>query len=240
MLQDVIDRSTVTKKIAIVSSSDELNEFLRHLLTHWKFELHRPDHPEVLLLAEEGQATPLPGQRAIWMTRSRYQGADRLNVPITFEALWQKLEHRFHRPPRTHIRMNVEMSALVTVNDSTVSARLRSLSDMGCRFSYHRELVRDQSVVISLTLDGEEMRIDSRVIYAVPGREEAGAFTVGLLFRGIDKKQRDRLRSFLIWRYLEKVRAKMDGYRFRTALGYFDLPDFVLERLGAPEVAAGE
>ena len=233
MLSNANDRASVNKKVAIATCCDDFSEFLSQLLVSWGFEICDRTAPEVLLLAEEGCAEPAVGQPVVWLTRSRYQGTNRLSLPLEIESFWQILEHWYHRPPRMHIRMAVDLEATAMVDTETVTVRLSSLSDMGCRFSYYRELVRDQQVWLTLSLADEAFRIDSRVIYS----HHISAVTddnirVGLLFRGITMEQRDRLRSCLILQYLQKVEQEMDSARFRNALAKLDLREFVRNRLG--------
>jgi len=233
MLKNVIDRSSVIKKVAIATCCDDFGELLKHLLVSWGFEICDSSTPEVLLLAEDGCAEPADGQPVVWLTRSRYQGTDRLSLPFQIESFWQVLEHRYHRPPRMHIRMAVDLEATVMVDAETVTVRLSSLSDMGCRFSYYRELVRDQQAWLSLSLAGEEFRIDSSVIYShYLTAASDNEIRVGLLFRGITREQRDHLRSCLILQYLQKIGQEMDPARFRKALVNLDMGEFVRNRLG--------
>jgi len=233
MLKNVIDRSSVSKKVAIATSCDDFGEFLKHLLASWGFERCDSSSPEVLLVAEEGCAEPAVGQPAVWLTRSRYQGTDRLSLPLEIDGFWQVLEHRYHRPPRMHIRMAVALEATAMVGDETVTVQLSSLSDMGCRFSFCRELVRDQQVWLSLLLANEEFRIDSSVIYShYLTAASDNEIRVGLLFRGITREQRDHLRSCLILLYLQKIERQMEPARFRKALANLDLGEFVRNRLG--------
>lgn len=233
MLRDVSDRAVGGKKIAIATCCDAFTDFLKSLLRHWSFEICDAGRPDVLLLAEEGCAEPAEGQRAVWLTRSKYEGTDRLSLPLSVENFWQFLEHRYHKPPRMHIRMDVELAASVVVDDETVSVTLSSLSSMGCRFSYYREMVRDQQVFLSLSLDGEALTIDSRVIYAHHLSAAAdNNVRVGLLFRGIKKDLRDKLRAFLIQQFMEKVQEEMAPEHFRKALEYFDLPAMISAKLG--------
>jgi len=232
MLRDVSDRAVGGKKIAIATCCDAFTDFLKVLLRHWSFEICDVGRPDVLLLAEEGCAEPAEGQRAVWLSRSKYQGTDRLSLPLSVENFWQVLEHLYHNPPRMHIRLDVELVASVVVDDETVSVKLSSLSDMGCRFSYYREMVRDQHVFLSLSLDGEEMVIDSRVIYAHHlSAAVDNNVRIGLLFRGIQKDQRDKLRAYLVLQFLEKVQKEMAPETFRKALEYLDLPAMVSAKL---------
>ena len=234
MLKNIVDRSVVSRKIAIKTGSGALTELLQSLLEQWKFEIHDPANADVLLLAEEGCAEPVEGQRVLWLSRSQRHDRDRLSLPLELEHLWQILERLFHQPPRMHIRMNIEMNASVTVGDETTSAILSSLSDMGGRFTYHRELVRDQPLVVSLHVAEQILKINSQVIYAMPKSSAAGSDTkVGFIFQKVKKDQREMLRHFLILRYLEEVQKRMDRQRFAEALDSLALSSHVREKLTA-------
>jgi len=233
MLKHASDRSPGNKKIAIATCCDAFTELLKILLISWRYEICDSARQDILLLAEEGCAEPVAGQSVVWLTRSKYQGADRLSMPLEIENLWQILEHRYHRPPRMHIRMDVDLDASVIVDQETMKVRLSSLSDMGCRFSFDRELVREQQISLALSFSGEILNIDSRVIYAhhLSAASDQNV-RVGLLFRGITKDQRDTLRSCLILQYLEIVRSEMAPERFCKAIEKFNLPEFVCQKLG--------
>lgn len=232
MLGDFSDRAVGGKKIAIATCCDAFTDFLKALLQHWSFDICDADSPDVMLLAEDDCVEPVDGQKVVWLTRSKYQGTDRLSLPMSVETFWQVLEHHYHKPPRMHIRKDVELAASVVVDGETATVTLSSLSDMGCRFSYCREMVRDQQVSLSLQLDGEELVIDSRVIYAHHlSAVSDDNVRVGLLFRGIKKEQRDKLRAYLILQFLQNVQKEMAPEQFKKALKYFDLPGQVSAKL---------
>ena len=232
MLKHIVDRSDIRKKISVKTCSNSLTELLQSLLEQWKFEICDTDDSEVLLLAEEGCAVPVEGQRVLWLSRTEPEDRSRFSLPLELEHLWQILERRFHQPPRMHIRMNLEINATVTVGDETVSTTLSSLSDMGGRFTYHRELVREQQLVVSLQVAEQILKINSQVIYAMPQFSVAGSDTkVGIIFQRVEKDEREMLRHFLILRYLEEVQKRMDRSRFTAALQFLALPPYVREKL---------
>lgn len=232
MLKNSFDRSAQVKRIAVATCSGALTEFIQHLLRHWKFEIDDGTDPDVLLLAEEGCASPGKEQSVIWMSRQQEPTPDLLCLPLEIETFWKTLERQFHQPPRMHIRLDVTMEALVTVGHEMDVVAVSSLSDMGARFIYHRELVRDEALIFTVNIDGVDLPIDGRVIYAMHQSAASGeVFRAGLLFEGIKKEQRDLLRSFLIWRYLEQTQRQMTDDRFAEALEFIDLPVQVRAKL---------
>ncbi len=221
MLEKASDRSRIVRKVAVVTGRPALTELLQHLLRLWDYEISS-DTAEALLLAEEGRAEPMAGQKVLWLSGSTGREQGRIGLPIELEKLWQTLEHHFHQPPRMHIRMKMDADVMLKVGAETVSATLSNLSDMGCRVSYRRELVRGQQVLLDLAIDGELLKIDSEVIYAIPGAStDDPEVRLGLLFAGMGKERRDRLRCFLIRRYLEQVREKHGRRAFRIGTGRF-------------------
>jgi hypothetical protein len=218
------NRGAVNKQIAVRTHSEAFSCFLSELLSSWGFEICSPDSAEVLLLSEEGLGEPLTGQKVIWLTASQYQGSDRLSLPLEFEQLWQTLEHRFHRPPRMHIRMSLELPAVVSARGRVCTTALSSLSDMGGRFFCPHEMIRDEQVMVQMEVSGVRKRMDGCVIFAAPCHEEGvEGFRIGVVFHGLKRDSRDDLRNFLIQRYLEAIRGRMSDAVFRAGLAEFAL-----------------
>jgi len=233
VLADHTDRADADKRIALSSGSEALDFFLQELLKSWGFVLCDPAELDVLLLAREGCAVPLPGQEVVWLTASQYHGRDRLSFPLEFEQLWQTLEHRFHRPPRMHIRMAMELSAMITARGRVCTTVLSSLSDMGGRFFCPHEMVRDEQVTVQMEVSGVRQRYDGCVIFAAPCREaQVEGFRIGVVFHGLKRELRDGLRMFLIQRYLEAIRKVLPEPVFQAGLEAFVQPPGLRQALG--------
>jgi len=132
MLVDSTSATAFNKRIAVRSGSTEFDAVLQHLLHAWGFEVCPPEANDALLLAGDNVATD-DRQQVIRLTSSHYHGRDRLSLPLQVEELWQTLEHHFHRPPRMHIRMAIDLPARVTIRGQEFTTTLSSLSDMGAR-----------------------------------------------------------------------------------------------------------
>lgn len=224
MLLDIDSRPGGVKQIAVAMRSDAVTEFLCHLLELWQFEICEPSDSSVLLLAEKGSAEPLAGQGVIWLNAETDGGELGFSLPIEPESFWQALEQRFHKPPRRHIRLSLALHAEVVVGDDRTETVVTSLSDMGCRFSFHRELVRGEQLTLCLEVEGESLRIDGEVIYSMPvSAVSTGEVRAGALFSGIEAVQREHVRAFLIRSYLEEVRCRMAPERFAEALQSLDI-----------------
>jgi len=63
------------------------------------------------------------------------------------------------------------------------------------------------------------------VIFSAPLGEQASlGYRIGVVFHGLKKDQRDRLRHFLILSYLEALRPLMNDAVFQAGLDNFVLP----------------
>ena len=232
MLNDVVERSGVIKKISVVTSDDALTELLTLLLQSWKFEIVSQDCAETLLLAEKGSIEPAAGQDVIWLAAGETSTDNSLGLPLEVESLWRILEFRFHDPPRMHIRLALDLSAQVTIRGETSEAVLTSLSEMGCRFYYDKELVRDETVTLTLQAGNETLKIGSQVIYSIPqSATSTGEVNAGLVFHGIDRTTRGRIRTYLIYTYLKEVGSVMAEERFVDTLDFLVLPESIRKKL---------
>lgn len=211
------------RRIAVNSGSADFDLFLRHLLQSWGFEVCPPESTDTLLLAGDGVASG-ERQQVIRLTSSHYHGRDRLGLPLQMETLWQTLEHHYHRPPRMHIRMTIDLPAQISVRGRSVQTTLNSLSDMGARFFYPEEMVRDERVVLQLDTDAFSRRYDGCVNFSAPlGESASRGYRIGVVFHGLKRNHRDELRQYLIQTYLESIRPQMPAEVFRAGLDSFDL-----------------
>lgn len=233
MLIDAIP-AMVEKRLCLVIRSEGLRAVLGGLLEQWQFHLLAEAEPDDLVLAQEGCCPPADSREVLWLSSSRYESRHRLCLPISPEELWRTLENRFHKPPRNHIRMTVELDAAVLVRGERTISRLASLSDKGGRFFFPRELANGEELALELVLDGRSLRLDGRVIYVVPRGELAGTTTseVGAIFDRTVPETRQQVRDYILTRYLDMVRLGLPEPLFCAGLDFFQLSPEVRRRLG--------
>lgn len=207
---------------------------LAGILKEWRYSLLETPASSELVLAEDGFDLPEECGSVLWLTRSRYGERGRLSLPLSFEELWSALESRFHKPPRTHIRINLQLPAAMLVRGELADADLINLSDLGARFCFHRELALGEELVANLSVADRLLKLPGRVIYVVPRTDlEASEKTlVGVIFDRLAQESSDSLREFIICTYLERVRDGMAGSIFREGLTHFNVRPGVLEKLG--------
>ncbi len=221
MLQEIIDRDTIEKRVAVRTGSEAFTQILERLLLTWGFVIGNQDDQSALLLLEDECGEPVAGQKTVWLSKSE-QG--QLGLPVTIESLWQVLEQHFHSPPRMHMRKTVDLPARVSLRGAWHETRLSSLSDMGARFSHDRELVKQEPVIIELSLFGALLQYRGQVIFSMAeGPADVPIFQAGVVFHKQDSTLRDDLCSYLIRQYLETVRAGMELQVFQAGLVFFDL-----------------
>ncbi len=221
MLQETVDRNSIKKLVVVRTGSAAFAQVLERLLLVWGFTIGQPDDRLALLLLEAGCGEPSAGQETVWLGKSE---SGQLVLPLTIESLWQVLEQHFHSPPRMHMRKAVDLSARVSLRGEWHATRLSSLSDMGARFSHDRELVKQEPVIIELSLCGTLLQYSGQVIFSMAeGPADVPIFQAGVVFNKQDNTLRDDLRCYLIRQYLETVRVGMEPQAFQAGLVFFDL-----------------
>lgn len=235
MLIDTFPRAQ-QKRLYLFIRNEAFRRVLGGILQEWRYSLLEAPTALDLVLAEDGFDLPEECGPVLWLTRSRYGERGRLPLPLSIEELWSTLESRFHKPPRNHIRINLKFSAAVVVRGERTDVNITSLSDLGGRFEFLRELAPGEEVVMHVSPAGNPLPLSGRVIYVVPrGDLEASEKTqVGVIFDHLPLETRDVLRLFIIRTYLEKVRRGMSGSIFREGISHFNVPPEVLAELSFP------
>jgi len=227
------------KRIAVIARSPALNALLRGLLRQWRYTLLEEPGADDTLLVEEGCLAPPGHSEVLWLTRSRYEGSQRLSLPLELAELWQRLESRHHKPPRNHIRLLLELPAVAHIRGEATPVTINNLSDLGARFDFPRELVRGEPLRLQTVFDGEELLLEGSLIYAITRGEEAGTAQTeaGMILDRTPPETRQRVRELILCRCLELARREIPEELFCQGLEFLQLPAEVLRRLSCPEAA---
>lgn len=222
------------KRVCLRVRNASFGAVLAALLEEWRYTLLDDPSAANLVLAEEGVELPEASGTVLWLTRSRYGERNRLSLPLELEGLWADLENRFHRPPRSHIRITLELPVAVKVRGEEVAATVTSLSDLGARIEFPLELVQGETLQLDLSLNETSLALEGRVIYVIADGDLDGSTRtrVGVIFDGLSSEQRGRLRAFVVRSYLERIRARLDGSVFRQGLAHFSVPHEILVEVG--------
>jgi len=233
----LIDKSFprgMERKVCIRTVDPALQQMLGSLLDGWRFLLEEELSEGVLLLAEEGSCEVPSDQPVLWLVHSRYASRDKLPLPAPVADLYACLEHRFHRPPRRHMRLDIDLPARARFRGREHATCLTSLSDRGGRLLWPTELMREEVVELEFSLAGHPMSLDATVIYSFkhPGLESEG-YETGLLFTHQAQGECEQLREFILARYLSRVRERLSPDDYHAGLSYFVLPAALQQSYGA-------
>ncbi|AMV71198.1 hypothetical protein JCM30471_30380 [Desulfuromonas carbonis] len=223
------------RQLAVAVRDPALQAILGALLEEWLYAVVPRAEEATLVLLEEGLAFSASGVEVVRLARFPSSGRDRIALPIVVEELWAALEPRFHRPPRAHIRIDLDRPAVVSVRGEREATRIVSLSDLGTRFSLTRELVNDEQLQLDVELDGRTWHLEGRVIYVIPrgDLDGSGAFDIGMLFIHPAIETRGELRNLVVRRYLERVARRLPSELFYAGLAHFALPSATRKALVA-------
>ncbi|PNU19332.1 hypothetical protein C2E25_13055 [Geothermobacter hydrogeniphilus] len=225
------------RKVCICTTDPALRQVLAGLLEGWRFSLQPEIVDGVLLLAEEGCCEAPPDQPVLWLGHSRYSSRDKLPLPLPIEELYTRLEHRFHRPPRRHMRLDIDLSARVCCRGGDYASNLTSLSDRGGRLRLPMELAREEELELEFSLAGRPMSLAASVIYSFqrPGAVTDG-YDTGVLFARQVQEECEQLREFILGRYLARLRERLAPEVFSAGLAYFTLPPALQQFYGGSQM----
>jgi PilZ domain len=206
MLIEAAER-TERKLVALALRDPGFAALLQAVLELWGYQVIEEAAGAGLLLTEgEG-----PAPAGVTLVRLGGPDRDGLELPLDLARLWALLEQRFHQPQRQHIRIPLQLEVGLVARHRYSEARLESLSDMGGRLLYARELVRGEGVLLRLPLEERMFELDGRVIYCFP-RGDGSQFEFGMVFAAVGDEVRRVLRRFIVRTLLETAGA-------RTGLG---------------------
>ncbi len=207
---------TELRRVAIELETPGFRQLLCALLELWGFHLVSDTSAAGMLLVEQRGGEPA-GVTLIRLGETH--GSRHLPFPLALEDLWLELEQRFHRPPRQHIRTAVDLEVGLVARHRYGEARLESLSDMGGRLYFGRELARDEGVRLRLPIDAQVFEFGAKVIYSFPRGEESG-FELGLLFEGVSGEIRQAIRNY-VRRQVMAAALAVGGADAEQGMGFF-------------------
>lgn len=221
------------RRLCLCIRNEPFRLVLEGVLREWHYFLQENPADSDLVLAEDGFPVGEEAPPVLWLTRSRSGEPGKLDLPLSMEELWANLESRFHKSPRNHIRTNPELPATLEMRNETDEILLTSLSDMGGRFNFHRELPPGEEMVLGLSISGRRFKLPGQVIYTIPTGElkDSGESQVGVVFIHRDKSTRELLREFIIRTCFMRVREGMAGDILREGLSHFDVSPAILREI---------
>ena len=181
------------RRVAVQIETPGFARLLGGVLDLWGYEVVSEATAAGLLLVEQGGGE---GEELAVLRLNGASGCTRLALPLALEALWGELEQRFHHPARQHIRVALSLAVGVVGRHRYAEATLQSLSDMGGRLLYPRELVREEGLLLRIPIDHQVFELSGKVIYCFP-RGTGAEFEVGIMFQEIGGEVRQLLRQYI-------------------------------------------
>lgn len=203
-------------RVAVRVEDPGFELLLGGVLQGWGYQVVADPAAAELLLADDG----LPSPAGVSVVRlGGVAGSARLGLPLLLEELWALLERRFHQPQRQHLRAALDLEVGLVARNRYSEVCLDSLSDMGGRLIYSRELARGEGLLLRLAVEGRVLELDCQVIYSFP-RGDGGQFELGVLFEGLAAEVRQLLRRFIVQRILQAAQAR-SGAGAESGLSFF-------------------
>lgn len=227
---------TPQRSLHLALQNEALQLFLAALLQEWSFVLTPDPLAAELVIAEAGmELPPLPGT-VLWLSSLSLEDANSILLPVTIPALSAALEQSFHRPPRSHLRVPLELPARLLIRAESTSVSVLSLSDAGARFELPYELAPGERVTIALELDDQLLLLSCTVIYsfarAATGRDTV--FSTGVIFAQLPPETHQILGEFIVSSYLQRVSDRIPAWAFTVALRQIALPQSLRSRFDQP------
>jgi len=196
-----------------------MRAILREILRAWHYQVVEEGPFDLLLVDREANLPAPPGPHLL------LGPGGTLGLPLSLDALWRELESRFHTPPRRYIRLELPREIEVRHGGSGDFCNLASLSSLGARFEYPREVLRGERMELDLQIAGEWLSLGSEVIYCIPHGEwlDKPLIHVGVVFDRKDRVQ-DKVGAFIVRTYLDQVRDVLGAGLFAEGEAFFENP----------------
>jgi len=214
------------RTLYLALQNEALHHFLGALLEEWSFVLTADPAAAELVIAEDGTELPPLSGEILWLTSLASESANTIHLPVTIPDLSSALEQALHRPPRSHLRIPLELPARLLIRSESTSVAVLSLSDAGARFDLARELAPSEKVSISIDIGDRHLLLSGNVIYSFPRTAPGGdvQFSTGVIFAQLPPEIHQILGEFIVRSYLQRVSKRIPTWAFAVALPHFDLP----------------
>jgi hypothetical protein len=197
-------------QVAILTRNTTFNRLMQAILEDWHFATEATAASPDILLLERGLDVPADARQVIWLTPLPLGEEPHLEVPLSLNALYHRLEQRFFAQPRHHIRLSLNQPIDLNVRGVWLVGTLLSISDRGARVTCPALLPKREPLILDFKLDNYPLRLTAEVLYDIPagdspGREHPQA---GLLFKSARPVLRQALRDFIERSFVERACAR--------------------------------
>ena len=219
-------KQSAIKQVAVMTRSQQFNKLLTSILADWKFFAVEDVSKATVVFAERGLEVPGSDAKVVWLTPMPLGEGDFLTVPISLTELYLLLETRFFPTPRRNIRVNLEISVDLKVENKWLEGQMVSLSGRGGRLTCAREIPRGTELILEVKLNGETLRIPSEVIYCIPAGDMPSRLEpqIGVLFKPSDEAMFDLFKRFIEKSCIEAACAREEISLHDSCLSWLSMP----------------
>lgn len=214
------------KQVAVVTRNPQFSRLLSSILADWKFFTVEDLSSARVILAEWGLELPVHDAKIVWLSPLPLTDGEFLTIPLSLTKLYHLLQSLFFEPARRHIRVPMEMSVEVKIENAWLEAHLISLSDRGGRILCQTEIPRGVSLLVDVKLGGGMLRIPSEVLYCIPAGDSPGRLQaqIGVLFKLSAGKSIDVLRCYIERMSIESACAREEIPLNDSCVSWIDMP----------------
>jgi hypothetical protein len=214
------------KQVAVVTRNPQFNKLLASILADWKVFTVEDLSAAKVVFVERGLELPDHDAQVVWLTPMPLGEDGFLIVPISLTELYLLLEGHLFPTPRRSIRVAMEISVDLKIENEWLEGLLVSLSDRGGRLTCTNEIPRGKQLVLEVKLDGEILRLPSEVLYCIPAGDSPNRLQpqIGVLFRPSRDGEFDFLRRFIEKTCIESACAREEIPLNDPCVTWLDLP----------------
>jgi hypothetical protein len=214
------------KQVAVVTRNPQFNKLLASILADWKVFTVEDLSAAKVVFVERGLELPDHDAQVVWLTPMPLGEDGFLTVPISLTELYLLLEGHLFPTPRRNIRVAMEISVDLKIENEWLEGLLVSLSERGGRLTCTNEIPRGKQLSLEVKLDGEILRLPSEVLYCIPAGDSPNRLQpqIGVLFRPSRDGEFDLLRRFVEKTCIESACAREEIPLNDPCVTWLDLP----------------
>ena len=214
------------KQVAVVTRNRKFNRLLSSILADWKFFTVDDISVAKVIFAERGIELPAHDGQVVWLTPLPLSEKSFLTVPISLASLYHLLEIHLFPTPRRHIRVAMETTVDLRLENDWFEGSLVSLSNRGGRITCTNEIPRGKLLDLEMKLSGRVFRMPAEVLYCIPAGDSPGYLQpqVGVIFKPSNDQDFELLQHFIEKTCIESACARENIPITDPCVSWLDVP----------------
>jgi hypothetical protein len=214
------------KQVAVVTRNRKFNRLLSSILADWKFLTVDDISAAKVVFAERGIELPAHDGQVVWLTPMPLSEKSFLTVPISLTSLYHLLESHLFPTPRRHIRVAMETTVDLRLENDWFEGCMISLSNRGGRIICTNEIPRGKLLDLEMKLSGRVFRMPAEVLYCIPAGDSPSHLQpqVGVLFKPSNDQDFELLQRFIEKTCIESACARENIQLTDPCVSWLDVP----------------